>query len=213
LRYLDGQRRRIESEVLRKSTAGGPVDERALRTFRDRLDALADIRAIYESELRTIPTSLEVSKDSVFVSSTSRDLQEHRSAVRGVVDRLNLKYIGMEDFEANPLAPAELIQQKVMESNIYLGILGMRYGFVDDASGLSMTELEYRQAVAGKKDIRMFVMDEDAPIKASMVERDPRQLELLNDFRERVLRSHACNLFQTSSDLAFKVEKTLSNIR
>ena len=213
LRYLDGQRRRIESQVLRESTASGPVDERAVRSLRDRLEALADIRAIYESELRTIPTTREVVRDSVFVSSTSRDLQEHRSVVRGVVDRLNLKFIGMEDFDANPLAPAELIQQKVMESNIYLGIVGMRYGFVDEVSGLSMTELEYRQAVAGKKDIRMFVMDEDAPIKASMVERNPRQLELLNDFRDRVLRSHACNLFQTSSDLAFKVEKTLSNIR
>jgi len=212
LRYLDGQRRRIESEILRESTVGVSLDERALQSLRDRLDALADIRAIYEGELRRIPTSLDVSKDSVFVSSTSRDLQEHRCVVRGVVDRLKLKFIGMEDFEANPLAPAELIQQKVMESNIYLGILGMRYGFVDEASGLSMTELEYRQAVAGKKDIRMFVMDDDAPVKASMVERNPRHLELLNDFRERVLRTHACNLFETPHDLEVKVEKTLSSL-
>lgn len=213
LRDLDVQRRSIESLLLAESTASAPVDQRVLEGLRLRLDALAEMRGIYASELRGTPTAPSVDKDSVFVSSTSRDLQEHRSVVRSVVNRLNLKFVGMEDFEANPLAPADLIRQKVMESNVYLGILGMRYGYVDDASGLSMTELEYRQAVAGNKDIRMFVMDEDAPVKASMVERDPRQLELLNDFRDRVLKSHACNLFETTNDLAVKVEKTLSSLR
>lgn len=213
LRDLDAQRRRIESQVLSESTASGPVDEGVLEGLRLQLHALAEMRAIYESELRDIPSGPSVDENSVFVSSTSRDLQEHRSVVRSVVDRLQFRFVGMEDFEANSLAPADLIRQKVLESNVYLGILGMRYGYVDQVSGLSMTELEYRQAVAGSKDIRMFVMDEDAPVKASMVERDPRQLELLNDFRDRVLKSHACNLFETANDLAIKVEKTLSSLR
>ena len=73
-----------------------------------------------------------------------------------------------------------------------------------------MTELEYRHAVASDKDIRVFVMDEDAPITGSMVERDPTSLEKLNSFRATVLKSHSCSLFHTEHDLAEKVERTLS---
>ena len=98
----------------------------------------------------------------------------------------------------------------MLESEVYLGILGMRYGHVDDVTGLSMTELEYRQAIASDKDIRVFVMDEDAPITGSMVERDPTSLEKLNSFRATVLKSHSCSLFHTEHDLAEKVERTLS---
>ena len=213
LRDLDAQRSRIESEILETTNSGSADSARNVWVLTSRLEALAELRRIYESEINESHSGGRVQDGGVFVSSTSKDLREHRSAVRNVVTGLNLRFIGMEDFEANSLAPADLIRQKVMESSTYVGILGMRYGYVDQASGLSMTELEYRQAVAGEKDIRMFVMDEDAPVRASMVERDPHQLELLNDFRERVLTSHACNLFETPSDLADKVSKTLATIR
>jgi hypothetical protein len=129
--------------------------------------------------------------------------------VRAVIDRLDLKFIGMEDFAAEGTPPATMIQRKVLESQVYLGILGMRYGYVDDVTGLSMTELEYRQAIASDKDIRVFVMDEDAPITGAMVERDPGNLEKLNAFRETVLKSHSCGMFRSEDDLAEKVERTL----
>jgi len=211
LRDLDAQRSRIEAQILELTSEEGESLTQGLRALTIRLEALAEIRQMYESELNRVASASSAGEGSVFVSSTSKDLREHRTAVRGVVDRLQLKFVGMEDFEANALAPADLIRNKVMESEIYLGILGMRYGYVDEASGLSMTELEYRQAIASDKDIRMFVMDEDAPITASMVERDPGQLQQLNEFRDRVLKSHSCNLFQTPVDLAAKVERTLSN--
>jgi len=211
LRDLDARRSRIEAQILELTSEEGDSFAQGLRALNIRLEALAEIRHMYESELNRVASASSTGEGSVFVSSTSKDLREHRTAVRGVVDRLQLKFVGMEDFEANALAPAELIRTKVIESEIYLGILGMRYGYVDEASGLSMTELEYRQAIASGKDIRMFVMDEDAPITASMVERDPRQLQQLNELRDRVLKSHSCNLFQTPLDLATKVERTLSN--
>jgi len=213
LRDLDAQRSRIEAQILELTNSEAAHDSDNVWVLTSRLEALAELRRMYESELTTAPGAVSAHEGGVFVSSTSKDLREHRTAVRDVVTRLNLRFIGMEEFEANSLAPADLIRQKVIESSIYVGILGMRYGFVDQASGLSMTELEYRQAVAGDKDIRMFVMDEDAPVKASMVERDPHQLGLLNDFRERVLTSHVCNLFETANDLADKVANTLATIR
>lgn len=212
LRELDAQRSLIEAQILELTSDESGLLAGDLRALTIRLAALAEIRHMYESELNRVSTSAPVADGSVFVSSTSKDLREHRTAVRGVVDQLHLKFVGMEDFEANVLAPAELIRHKVMESGIYLGILGMRYGYVDEATGLSMTELEYRQAIASDKDIRIFVMDEDAPITARMMERDPTHLQQLNEFRERVLKSHSCNFFQTPLDLADKVKRTLSDV-
>ena len=60
--------------------------------------------------------------------------------------------------EATP--PADLIRRKVDESEVYLGILALRYGHVDPGTGLSMTELEYRQALARGKPMHMFVIDD-----------------------------------------------------
>jgi hypothetical protein len=44
---------------------------------------------------------------------------------------------------------------------------------VDPGPGLSITELEYRQALASDKRICMFVMGKNSPIVASMVEDHP----------------------------------------
>lgn len=210
LRQLDHRRNTIESEILSTVTGSGDLEEGVSERLNRTLDEINRLRSVYEQELARQGTTAAGDRNSVFVSSTSRDLEKHRAAVRSVIDRLQLKFIGMEDFAAEGTPPATMIQRKVLESEVYLGILGMRYGHVDDVTGLSMTELEYRQAIASDKDIRVFVMDEDAPITGSMVERDPTSLEKLNSFRATVLKSHSCSLFHTEHDLAEKVERTLS---
>jgi hypothetical protein len=143
------------------------------------------------------------------VSSTSADLKSYRQAVRDVINDLRFTFIGMEEFAPTAQAPADLIRRKVNQSQIYLGILGMRYGYVDPGTGLSMTELEYRQAVANEKRICMFVMDKNAPIVASMVEDDPVLFAKLSDFRGRVMKAHTCALFTDPADLSKKAEAAL----
>ena len=209
LRQLDQRRNSLESEILESVSGGTHLEDDVSGRLTRTLDEINRLRSVYEIELARQGSEADGDRNSVFVSSTSRDLERHRAAVRAVIDRLDLKFIGMEDFAAEGTPPATMIQRKVLESQVYLGILGMRYGYVDDVTGLSMTELEYRQAIASDKDIRVFVMDEDAPITGAMVERDPGNLEKLNAFRETVLKSHSCGMFRSEDDLAEKVERTL----
>lgn len=129
--------------------------------------------------------------------------------MRDVINNLRLTFIGMEEFAPSAQAPADLIRRKVNEGQTYLGILGMRYGYVDPGTGLSMTEFEYRQAIASDKGICMFVMDQNAPILASMVEDDPIRFAKLIDFRGRIMRAHTCALFTDPADLAQKAAATL----
>jgi len=210
LRHLDARRNQIEADLLQDLSEPGISHDYSISQLREQLDEIQAIRRNYEAELIVAEKAQQpVVEDSVFVSSTSIDLKSHRQAVRDVINTMRLKFIGMEEFAPTTQAPADLIRRKVNESQVYLGILGFRYGYVDPSTGLSMTELEYRQAIASNKRICMFVMDKDAPIMASMMEDDPTRFAKLIDFRSRVMKTHTCALFTDTSDLAQKAEATL----
>jgi O-acetyl-ADP-ribose deacetylase (regulator of RNase III) len=212
LRHLEGRRNQLEADLLKVLTSGDAKNDSALADLKAQLDQIQSLRRGYETELLPQDQAPQrVLKDSIFVSSTSVDLAKHRKAIREAIERLQLKYVGMEDFAATGQAPAELIRQKVVESEAYVGIIGMRYGYVDPGTGLSMTELEYRQALASAKPIHMFVMDDGADITAGMVESDSVRFARLLEFKSRIMKDHTCVLYTSASDLARKAEATLKH--
>jgi O-acetyl-ADP-ribose deacetylase (regulator of RNase III) len=213
LRHLDARRNELEARLLPALEPGAAVDPAGIQKLRSQLAEVQELRRGYEAGNAGVPAPEPARSDSVFVSSTSNDLQPYRQAVEKVVSGLGLKFIGMEDFGASAEAPATLIRRKVDESDHYVGIIGMRYGYVDPGSGLSMTELEYRQAVASRKDIFLFVMDKDAPITAGMVETDPQGYAKLLEFRGRIMKAHTCGLFNGPEDLSKKVGRTLAELK
>jgi hypothetical protein len=212
LRHLDARRTQLESDLLRVLSGQPSGDGSTLALLREQLEQVQALRHSYETQLdaSACPAAEVGTAKSVFVSSTSADLKSYRQAVSDAIKKLQFKFIGMEEFPATRHAPADLIQRKLNEARIYCGLLGLRYGYVDPGTGLSMTELEYRQAVASDKEICFFVLDPNAPILASMVEDDPVRYAKLIDFRARVMRAHTCALFLDPPDLAAKVERTLN---
>ena len=211
LRDLDNRRNELEARLLNALTQEDAAAKKVLAELRHQLEEIQKLRGIYETELMPIVKSPAMAR-SVFLSSTSSDLQPYRKAVREVIEKQGLQFIGMEEFSPSAKAPGELIRQKVNQAEIYFGVLGMRYGCVDPNSGLSMTELEYRQAVASQKPIYIFVMDKSAPITAEMVEASPEGYCKLLDFKEQVMKLHTCSLFTTPENLAQKAEKALQEI-
>jgi O-acetyl-ADP-ribose deacetylase (regulator of RNase III) len=210
LRHLDARRNQIEADLLRVLAGQESPADKPLSRLKEQLEEVQALRRSYEAELVDARAAgPHVAPKSVFVSSTSTDLKSHRQAVRDVIKNLGLTFIGMEEFTPRAQAPADLIRRKVNEGRVYLGILGMRYGYVDPGTGLSMTEREYRQAIASDKRICMFIMDQNAPILASMVEDDPTRFAKLIDFRSRVMRAHVRALFTDPTDLAQKAQATL----
>ncbi len=210
LRHLDTRRYQLETRLLAALAATDDRADRLVPQLHSHLADVEQLRSTYAAELAMLDQGADAGQpSSVFVSSTYVDLSDHRKRVRSVIDRLQLRFVGMEEFTATEHAPVSLIRQKVVESQIYCGILGMRYGSVDPGTGLSMTELEYRQAIASGKRICMFVMSDGAPITPSMVERDPDAYRSLIDFKQRVLQSHVCALFTDPQDLATRVEAAL----
>ncbi|WP_034929761.1 DUF4062 domain-containing protein, partial [Candidatus Accumulibacter vicinus] len=147
----------------------------------------------------------------LYLSSTLSDLQDERRAVKEV---LSGDYTVVESYEADPRPLWQSCVADVASCAIYIGIVGLRYGFVPPGQGKSITELEFDAALAAGRPCFVFVK-EAAAIPASLTdlytqENDPA---LIKAFRERLL-SGANNipraaLFTTAEDLKVKVLRAL----
>ena len=86
-------------------------------------------------------------KLQVFISSTNKDLvSERQAAVKAILDAGHIP-AGMELFKAGN-SQLETIYRWIDDSDVYLLILGGRYGSIDKASKLSYTHLEYEYALS-----------------------------------------------------------------
>ena len=210
LRRLDGRRDQLEVDLFEALSGDDVSPGQKMARIREQLEEISALRVSYARELERIGGAGSASTDdSVFVSSTSADLKEHRAAVRSTVEGLKLRFVGMEGFAAAAQPPAQLICEKVDGAKVYVGILGWRYGSLDETTGLSMTETEYRRARTGGKPVRMFVMKEDAPITRGMIDRDAESMAKLEKLRDEVMKEHTCGLFSSVDELAKQVEASL----
>lgn len=95
-------------------------------------------------------------KLQVFVSSTYTDLiEERQAAVQAILDAGHIP-AGMELFKAGNESQLKTIYKWIDESDVYMLILGGRYGSIDSKSGKSYTQLEYEYAL--NKNIPVFAV-------------------------------------------------------
>lgn len=151
----------------------------------------------------------------VFISSTYTDLIEERQAAVSAVLKSGNIPAGMELFTAGDQSQLEVIKRWIDESDVYMLILGGRYGSVEKESGVSYTELEYNYALEIGKPLFAVVIKEDAleeKVKVhgtSVLEKD-RQVEL-KLFRQKVL-SNMSSFFEDEKDIRLCVMESLPDI-
>ncbi len=81
----------------------------------------------------------------VFVSSTLRELQPERRAVRAAIERLRLAPVMFEQ-GARPYPPREVYRSYLSQSDVFVGIYADSYGWVAPGEEISGLEDEYRLA-------------------------------------------------------------------
>jgi nucleoside 2-deoxyribosyltransferase len=101
-------------------------------------------------------------KLQLFVSSTYNDLLTERQAAVEAILRAGHIPAGMELFAAGDKSQWETICRWIDESDIYMLILGGRYGSVDPDTGKSYTQLEYEYALATRKPLFAIVLSDKA---------------------------------------------------
>jgi CheY-like chemotaxis protein len=140
----------------------------------------------------------------IFISSTYRDLIDHRKKTGEAIERLGQQGIRMEVFGARPDGASKVCRDEIDESDIFVGIYAYRYGYIPEGSDRSITEMEYYYALEQGKPVFCFLIDEDYPWRLSFVEGEPAQSRL-KAFKDEISLSVVRETFTTPEELAFKV--------
>ncbi len=151
-------------------------------------------------------------KLQVFVSSTYSDLSEERqAAVEAILKSGNIP-AGMELFKSGNISQLKTIKEWIDESDVYLLILGGRYGSIENKSKLSYTHLEYNYAVKKKIPYFSLVITEDAleqrvkKFGTNVIEVSNR--DKYNIFRKQVLKNIS-SFYGDGKDIQIAILDTL----
>jgi Domain of unknown function (DUF4062) len=154
-------------------------------------------------------------KYQVFISSTYEDLKEERqAAVEAVLKSGNIP-AGMELFTAGSQSQYEVILRWIDDSDIFMLILGGRYGSIEPSSGLSYMEAEFNYArKTGKPFFSIVLSDEGKEAKVRRL--GTNALEQTNEaayrnFRAQVV-SQLCAFFKSPQDVKLAVLETLPQL-
>jgi hypothetical protein len=147
-------------------------------------------------------------KTPIFVSSTYSDLIPFRNAVRDVLSRFSVDIHGMEIFGAQTRKPLDTCLAEVLTSEVFIGILGMRYGSIDEATGKSFVEREYETAKKSGLEIWIFLIDEENT-RIPPIHVDCKDAEKLKEFKKRLKEEHTCVFYNSVDDLVLRVRSNL----
>lgn len=100
-------------------------------------------------------------KLQIFISSTYVDLQEERQAAVEAILASNNIPAGMELFKAGNNSQWDTIKKWINDSDIYMLILGGRYGSIEPNSKKSYTQLEYEYALSINIPVFAVILSED----------------------------------------------------
>lgn len=137
----------------------------------------------------------------VFISSTFEDMIPYRDAASDAITSLEHLPIGMEHFVSSPERSLDVCLADVRRCNLYVLLVGMRYGSIDADSGKSFTELEYEEAIRNNIPVLAFVIDEnECPVLPKFFD-SGEKAEKLKQFKQHLDATHMASRFKSADDL------------
>jgi len=153
-------------------------------------------------------------KLQVFVSSTFTDLVEERQAAVAAILKAGHIPAGMELFNAGDKSQLDTIKRWIDESDVYMLILGGRYGSIESESGKSYTEIEFDYAIKSGKPVFAVVISEEALDRKvkniGLAASEQEYPKLLKEFRNLVLQNISSFFFDLK-DIKLCVYESLSD--
>src|SRR5215472_4639569 len=149
---------------------------------------------------------------TVAISSTLLDLAKHRAQVMSACLQQNLFPKMMEHLPASDANAISVSMRLVDDADLYIGVIGFRYGYVPRGHKISITEMEYERA--GERGIPrlMFLMSPDHLLCAADVETGSGA-DRLHTFRERIRKDRVIATFTSPEDLRANLVQALSEFR
>jgi len=159
----------------------------------------------------------------IFLSHTAelRELPPDRSfvaAAEAAVTEAGHAITDMAYFPVRDEKPAEYCRARVRECDVYVGLIGLRYGTpVRDEPKVSYTELEFDAATGASRPRLVFLLDEDAviPIPPRRLRESDQELQARQEaFRARLLRDSGLmtGKFSTPEQLQLLLFQALTSL-
>lgn len=157
-----------------------------------------------------------IKKLQIFISSTFKDLIDERQAAVEAI--LNSGHIpaGMELFKASNESQLETIKRWIDDSDVYLLILGGRYGSIEPKSQKSYTQIEYEYAI--KKKIPLFsvvINDDYLNEKVKKFGKDVLETDNPDKYKEfkKMVLSKSSRFFEDNKDIKICIHETINDFQ
>jgi Domain of unknown function (DUF4062) len=147
-------------------------------------------------------------KKIVMISSTARDLPDHRGEIREGCDRAGFDPHMMEKLPALDADAIKASLDMVEEADVYVGVFAFRYGYVPRGYDISITEMEYNRAVELKLPRLVFFIHDDHPIMKKDVETGSGEAKL-QILKDRIGKERVVTFFRSPKDLRAQVVEAL----
>lgn len=134
----------------------------------------------------------------VFISSVVNDFEEYRQAAKRAVEVMGYKPIMSENFSARPYSSDKTCITEVETSDVYIVILGEKYGFVTP-EGISVTHAEYRAVKSLGKPILAFIK------KCEMEAKQERFRQEVEEYQDGLFRG----AFSSPEELKEEIIKSI----
>lgn len=153
----------------------------------------------------------------IFISSTFEDLKDQRKqAIEVIFERGHIP-IALERFSAANENDLEVIKSVISKCQVYLLILGHRYGEIVPGKDISFTELEFEIAEKEGLLILPFIMKKEEVIKRrkdldpnkTKEEAELKNYDRLVKFQKRIQRFH--KLWGTEDQFKYLIATALSD--
>jgi tetratricopeptide (TPR) repeat protein len=150
-------------------------------------------------------------KPVVVISSTARDLPDHRAKVMDACLRADMFPKMMEHLPAKNEDAVQASHALVDEADVYVGIFAHRYGYIPDGAAISVTQMEYERAVERGIPRLLFLWDDAVPVPVPDI--DFENKPKLDALKERVKKERVVAFFKSPDDLRGLVVHSLDDIK
>jgi hypothetical protein len=146
-----------------------------------------------------------MNKVRVFVSSTIKGMEDVRSRLRKVIENeLGYEAILSEYEGSKPITPKRQCQRWAKECDIFIALIGNKYGWIIPEKNISVSEYEFNEALKDNPEkILVFVAD------GSKETRQKAFVDRVLSFEEGYYRR---NPFKTVDELVLGIKEDIGNL-
>lgn len=147
----------------------------------------------------------------VFISSTFVDMIPYREALQAAITNCDAVAYGMERFVPAPIRPLDRCYEEISGSQLFVLLIGHRYGEIDKDTGKSYTELEYEKAKEIGLPILAFLLDTEKVGTLARYRESDAQYEALVRFKDELKNSKelTVGIFTSEKDLQDKATRAI----